>query len=173
MKSVHSFDPDSLVINVALPDIDGVEVCYRLRHAGDRTLPILLVSCSNQVADKVSGLESGADDYIASPFDFEELAARIRAKLRRAERTRVRTRRVEVEGLVLDARARKVWRNDNPIHLSAREYDLLELLARNVGQVLTRGYIFDQVWPRERGRVGGGQGLRELRAHKIERWRQT
>lgn len=146
LDDMHAFKPDLMVIDAKLPDIDGIEVCYRLRHMEDRTLPILLVSSSDRVNDKVSGLDSGADDYITSPFDFEEFAARIRAKLRRAECTRARSRKVEVGDLVLDAKARQVWRNSELIHLSVREYDLLELLARNVGQVLTKGYIFDQVW---------------------------
>jgi DNA-binding response OmpR family regulator len=145
-EKMHAFEPDLTVIDAKLPDIDGIELCYRLRHMGNVLFPILLVSSSDRVADKVKGLESGADDYITRPFDFEEFAARIRARLRRVERTCASTRRVEVADLVLDSKERKVWRNSEPIALSAREYDLLEVLMQNAGHVLTKEYIFERVW---------------------------
>jgi two-component system response regulator MprA len=146
LSRVQAFKPDLAVIDMELPDINGIEVCRRLRHAGDRTLPIVLVSPSDRVDDKVAGLDSGADDYITRPFDFEELAARIRAGLRRAECAQDRLRKVEVGDVVCDTTTRQVWRNGELVSLTVREYELLELLALNAGRVLTKGCIFERVW---------------------------
>ena len=149
LQRVHSFKPDLVVIDMALPGRDGLEVCQRLRQTGDRLLPILLVSSSNQVADKVAALDSGADDCITWPFDCEELAARIRGGLRRAESAAARSRKIAVGDLVIDTATKQVWRNGKPVSLTAREYKLLELLALNAGRVLSRGHIFERVWGHE------------------------
>jgi DNA-binding response OmpR family regulator len=146
LERMRICEPDLAVIDMTLPDIDGTEVCRRLRHMGNRTLPILLVSPSDSAADKVSGLDSGADDYITRPFDCEEFAARVRAGLRRVERSPDRPRRVEVGDLVLDMMTRHVWRDGQQMSLSVREYDLLELLVQHAGRVLTKECIFERVW---------------------------
>jgi DNA-binding response OmpR family regulator len=146
LARMHSSKPDLVVIDMALPDIDAIEVCLRLRQAGDKMLPILLVSPSESVADKVIALDSGADDYLTRPFDFEEFAARIRAGLRRVENTPARPAKIAVGDLVLDTMTKQVWRSDEPVSLTIREYELLELLALNAGRVLSKGWIFEQVW---------------------------
>jgi len=140
------FAPDLVVLDLILPDIDGFEVCRRLRAAGNKTLPILMLTARDDVTDKIAGLEIGADDYITKPFDFEELVARIRAGLRRVEALKSPRTRIEVGDLVLDPTARQAWRAGKLLELTRREYDLLELLARNAGQALTKERIFERVW---------------------------
>src|SRR5579884_2481328 len=140
---------DLVLLDVMLPDIDGFEVCRCLRAQRNRLLPILMLSARSELKDKVKGLNCGADDYIAKPFDFEELLARIRAALRRVDRVegvRREARTICIGDIVLDVAARQVWRAGEPLELSRKEYDLLELLARNAGQVLTRSCIFEHIW---------------------------
>lgn len=146
LNKLHAFTPDLAVIDLALPDLDGIEVCRRMRQMGDGTLPILLVSPSDRVADKVSGLDSGADDYITRPFDPDEFAARVRARLRHVKSVPSHPRKVEVGDLVLDRKTKQVWRSGKPVSLTEREYELLEVLAGNAGRVLTREIIFELVW---------------------------
>jgi DNA-binding response OmpR family regulator len=145
LDSMCTSQPDLVVIDTKLPDVNGIEVCRRLRQMGYKMLPILLVSSIDKADDKVRAFDSGADDYITWPINCDVFAARIRARLRRAERA-TRLRRIEVSDLVIDMTTRQVWRNGEPISLSMREYDLLELLAENAGQVLTKGCIYEHVW---------------------------
>ena len=150
-RVVSVFKPDLVVIDTLLPDGDGIEVCRCLRQTGDWVLPILLISPSDRVADKVAALDSGADDCITRPFDCEELAARIRAGLRRAACTSTHFEKVEVGDLTLDTTTKQVWRSGEPIPLTTREYELLRLLTVNAGRVLTRGCIFERIWGWESG----------------------
>lgn len=145
-RVASAFKPDLLVIDMALSDGDGIEACRRLWQTGDWMLPILAVSPSDRVADTVAALDRGADDCITRPFDCEELAARIRAGLRRAACTSTHLEKVEVGDLVLDTTTKQVWRSGEPIPLTAREYELLRLLTLNAGRVLTRGCIFERIW---------------------------
>jgi DNA-binding response OmpR family regulator len=138
--------PDLVILDVMLPDMNGFEVCKQLRSMTNTLLPILILTARDEVDDKVMGLESGADDYITKPFDFEELVARIRASLRRVVTTQQKSPRIEVGPLVIDPMSRQVWRDNQQIELTRREFDLLELLAQNAGQVLTKGRIFERVW---------------------------
>jgi two-component system response regulator MprA len=117
-----------------------------LRAEGKETLPVLMLTAKDDLSDKINGLDSGADDYITKPFDFEELLARIRAGLRRVETTAQSHQELRVGDLVLDTAAREVWRGDRLIELTAREYNLLELLVRHSGQVLTKEIIFERIW---------------------------
>lgn len=139
-------NPDLVILDVMLPDMDGFEVCRRLRAISNNILPILMLTARDELNDKVMGLESGADDYITKPFDFEELVARVRAGLRRVMSVQEESPRIEVGTLVLDPSSRQVWRDGEQIELTRREYDLLELLAQNVNHVLTKGRIFERVW---------------------------
>jgi DNA-binding response OmpR family regulator len=141
-----SSSPDLVLLDTVLPDMSGLEVCRRLRTMKKRPFPILMLSARQKPADKVAGLDSGADDYITKPFDFDELAARIRTNLRRAEEISKRARMIEIGDLVINTSARQVWRAGARIELTMREYDLLVLLARNAGHVLTKGCIFERVW---------------------------
>jgi two-component system response regulator MprA len=134
--------PDLVVLDVMLPGISGVEVCQRLRAAGD--VPILMLTAKDGTADRVVGLDSGADDYLVKPFAYEELMARIRALLRRqAPRARKVLRYAD---LSMDLGTREVRRGEHSVTLTPKEFDLLQHLLRNPRQVLTRDGILDAVW---------------------------
>jgi two-component system response regulator MprA len=137
--------PEAILLDVAMPGIDGLEVCRRLRAAGDRT-PILMLTARHATADRVAGLDAGADDYLVKPFALEELFARVRALLRRAAPLVDDDEVLKVADLSLDPATRVVKRGDRLIELTRTEFNLLELLLRNHGQVLTRELIFDRVW---------------------------
>jgi two-component system, OmpR family, response regulator MprA len=134
---------DLVVLDVMLPGLDGVEVCRRLR-AGDRELPILMLTARERVPDRVAGLDAGADDYLVKPFAFDELLARIRALLRRV-RPGDRDR-LHFADLTVDPATREVRRGDRRIELTAKEFELLELLLRHPRQVLSRQLMFERVW---------------------------
>ena len=136
-------DYDAIVLDVMLPDIDGFETCRRLRAEG-RWAPIMMLTARDAVADRVMGLDQGADDYLTKPFSLAELLARIRALTRRGliERPVV----LEAGGLRLDPASRQVWRGDTEIALSAREFGLLEAFMRRPGQVLSQMQLLDAAW---------------------------
>jgi len=134
---------DLLILDVGLPEKDGFEVLRELRGSGSR-LPIVMLTARDGVTDTVSGLEGGADDYVTKPFRFEELLARIRARLR-AEHTPTETE-LAVGDMSLDLRTRQVHAGGAAIELSAREFALAELFFRHPGQVLSREQILSQVW---------------------------
>ncbi|MDA8268526.1 MAG: response regulator transcription factor [Actinomycetota bacterium] len=136
--------PDVVVLDVSMPDVDGLEVCRRLRAAGDPT-PVLMLTARVAVGDRVAGLDAGADDYLVKPFALEELLARLRALLRRAGPTRVNAM-LRYGDLTLDTGTRRVTRGDRPIELTRTEFALLHLLLRHPGQVLTREVISADVW---------------------------
>jgi two-component system copper resistance phosphate regulon response regulator CusR len=136
-----------IVLDVMLPGIDGFEVCRRLRRAGVET-PVLMLTAKDAVDDRVTGLDTGADDYLVKPFDVQELLARLRA-LKRREASR-RADVIEVADLVIDVRAHTVTRGGRMVELTPREFDLLEALARNPGQTLTRDAILQRVWNDDR-----------------------
>lgn len=137
--------PDIVILDLMLPDMDGVEVCRRLRAADD--VPIIMLTARDAVTDKVEGLESGADDYMTKPFEFAELLARINVALRRRDRSRDGGAEVlRVGDLVVKPGSREVTRGDRDITLTAREFDLLEYLARHAGQVVNKETLFEKVW---------------------------
>jgi two-component system, OmpR family, response regulator MprA len=135
-------DPDLVILDLMLPDMDGVEVCRRLRAAGD--VPVIMLTARDAVAEKVAGLDAGADDYLTKPFAFDELLARVRAAFRRRQPPAMESLRVG--DLIIRPAARAVTRAGRSIQLTAREFDLLEYLARHAGQVLTKDQIFSRVW---------------------------
>ena len=135
---------DAIVLDVAMPRLDGLEVCRRLRAAGDRT-PILLLTARAAVNERVAGLDAGADDYLVKPFALEELLARIRALLRRSAPAGD-NEILRFDDLSLDPGTRDVLRGNRRIELTRTEFLLLELLLRNPRQVLPREVIFDRVW---------------------------
>jgi two-component system, OmpR family, response regulator MprA len=137
--------PDIVILDVMLPDIDGFEVCRRLRSS-HTNVPILMLTARSAVADKVAGLDCGADDYLTKPFDFEELLARVRARTRQEAQPHSLAKKIIVGDLVIDPASRQVWRAGQLIELTKREYDLLEVLARNTGQVITQSIFFQRVW---------------------------
>lgn len=134
--------PDLVVLDLMLPGIDGLEVCRRLRTGG--AVPILILTAKDTVSDRIQGLDMGADDYMVKPFNLDELLARIRALLRRAQPSRPQVLRFA--DLALDTGTRQASRGDRVISLTAKEYELLELFLRHPRQVLTRDLIFDRVW---------------------------
>jgi two-component system OmpR family response regulator len=137
---------DVLVLDWMLPELDGVTVCRRLRDLGVTT-PVLMLTARSAVRDRIQGLDAGADDYLAKPFDLDELLARLRALHRRSSYDVLDV--VEVGDLVVDAASRRVTRGQTPIELSTREFDILYLLAANAGRVVSRFTILDEVWDGE------------------------
>jgi two-component system OmpR family response regulator len=134
---------DAIVLDLMLPGIDGVEVCRRLRES-EVWSPVLMLTARDGVADRVAGLDAGADDYLPKPFSFAELLARLRALARRgaAERPVV----LEVGDLRLDPATRQVWRGDTEVQLSAKEFALLEAFMRRPGDVLSRYQLLEHAW---------------------------
>jgi len=142
LAAARARPPALAVLDLMLPGLDGVEVCRRLRALGGP--PVIMLTARDAVAEKIAGLESGADDYLTKPFVLEELVARVRAVLRRhAPQPDAPLR---VADLTLDARGRRVWRGDRLVDLTAREFDLLDYFARHAGQVLTHSALLAEVW---------------------------
>src|SRR5215471_3414141 len=136
-------DYDLIILDVMLPRKDGLDVCRELRAAGS-AVPILMLTARDAVQDRIAGLDAGADDYLSKPFDLHELLARVRALLRRGPQ--VRPEMVHVADLVIDCRARRAWRSSRLIELTAKEYALLDYLARHVDRVVGRAEIAEHVW---------------------------
>jgi two-component system OmpR family response regulator len=137
------FPYDAIVMDVMLPGLDGFETCRRIR-AADCWAPVLMVTARHEVADRVRGLDSGADDYVTKPFSFSELAARLRALIRRGAPPRPMM--IEVGDLRLDPATRRAWRCDVELSLSTREFALLELFLNHPGEVISRTRILEHVW---------------------------
>ena len=134
---------DAVVLDVLLPDTDGFEVCRRMREA-DRWSPVLMLTAKDAIADRVTGLDAGADDYLTKPFELDELLARLRALLRRGPALRPDV--LSVGDLSIDTRRRRVERAERPVQLTAKEYALLEFLARRANEVVGRAEISEHVW---------------------------
>jgi two-component system, OmpR family, response regulator MprA len=136
--------PDAIVLDVGLPGIDGLEVCRQLRGAGDR-VPVLMLTARDAIADRIDGLDAGADDYLVKPFDVGELKARLRALLRRTG-SEAPPEELEFEELRLDSARHGLAAGDRFVELTRTEYELLELLMRNPRRVLPHALIYDRVW---------------------------
>jgi two-component system response regulator MprA len=136
--------PDVIVLDIMMPVLDGLTACRRLRAAGSR-VPILMLTARQEVSDRVSGLDAGADDYLPKPFSLDELLARLRALLRRTDSAEAGEAR-RVGDLELDPRRRTATRNGRSLELTKTEFDLLELLMLNAGIVLSRETIYDRIW---------------------------
>jgi two-component system response regulator MprA len=157
LAQAHRNRPDVLVLDVMMPGIDGLQVCRVLRAEGDRT-PVLMLTALVETADRIAGLDAGADDYVVKPFDVEEVFARLRALLRRtspvaagsapaAEAPRQLPERfIEAAGIRMDPQARRAWRGARELELTRTEFELLELLVRNTGIVLDHSTIYDRIW---------------------------
>jgi two-component system, OmpR family, response regulator MprA len=145
LRSVQLRAPDAIVLDLQLPDVDGLEVCRRIRRAGDPT-PILMLTARDAVNDRVAGLDVGADDYLVKPFDLAELLARLRALLRRHSYAEGEEAVLRFEDLTMNPSTREVRRAERSISLTKIEFDLLELFLRHPRQVLTRDQILDLVW---------------------------
>ncbi len=145
LRAVQLRAPDAIVLDLQLPDIDGLEVCRRIRRAGDAT-PILMLTARDAVNDRVEGLDVGADDDLVKPFDLAELLARLRALLRRRQVSDGDDVTLRFEDLTMSPGTREVRRGDRVIELTKIEFDLLELFLQHPRQVLTRDQILDLVW---------------------------
>ncbi len=145
LRAIQLRAPDAIVLDLQLPDIDGLEVCRRIRRSGDTT-PILMLTARNAVNDRVEGLDVGADDYLVKPFDLAELLARLRALLRRTSVGESDGAVLRFEDLTLNPQTREVHRGSRLIELTKIEFDLLELFLHHPRQVLTRDQILDLVW---------------------------
>jgi two-component system response regulator MprA len=144
LDAVSTFRPDAIVLDVMMPHLDGLSACRRLRSQGERT-PILILTARSEVPDRVSGLDAGADDYLAKPFALDELLARLRALLRRVQSDDAATT-IGAADLRIEPAARRAWRGPRELDLSKTEFDLLELLARNRGIVLDPSTIYERIW---------------------------
>jgi len=143
MELARATDYEGVVLDLMLPGIDGFTVCRQLRSEG-RWMPVLMLTARTDVTDRIRGLDAGADDYLIKPFDFGELLARLRALLRRGpiERPPI----MAIGDLRIDAGTRVVTRSGAEIELTAREYDVLEFLARRAGRVVSRSELLDAIW---------------------------
>jgi two-component system response regulator MprA len=144
LAQITASEPDAVVLDVLMPNVDGLTVARRLRESGSR-VPILMLTARDSVGDRVTGLDAGADDYLVKPFALEELLARLRALLRRADGAGA-DGVLRFADLELDPSTREVRRGDREIELTRTEFHLLELFLRNPRQVLTRSLIFERVW---------------------------
>ncbi len=142
LRMARDTPPDLVVLDLMLPGLDGVEVCRRLRAADD--VPILVLTARGTVSDRIAGLDSGADDYMVKPFSIDELLARVRALLRR--KTPVEETELRFADVVMDTRAHEVHRGERLVHLTSKQYDLLELFLRHPRQVLSAETIYSRVW---------------------------
>ncbi len=146
LDTIATDEPDVIVLDLMMPNVDGLTVCRVLRAERNR-LPVLMLTARTETPDRVAGLDAGADDYLAKPFDLDELLARLRALLRRARPDDDEGHEpVQIADLRLDPTARRVWRGDREVELSKTEFDLLELLVRNQGIVLEHSTIYDRIW---------------------------
>jgi two-component system response regulator MprA len=146
---------DAIVLDVSMPQLDGLEACRRMRAAGDRT-PVLMLTARDAVDDRVAGLDAGADDYLVKPFALRELQARLRALLRRIDGP---SDELRFGDLRLEPSTRDVWRGDRRMELSRTEYALLELFLRHPRQVLERSTVFEQVWGYDFGATSNVLGV--------------
>jgi two-component system, OmpR family, response regulator len=143
LRTVGAVDYDAIVLDVMMPGLDGFETCERLRRDGVWA-PVLMLTARDAVEDRVRGLDGGADDYLTKPFSLAELTARLRALVRRGPTERPAV--LEVGELRLDPSTREVWRGDAEIHLSTREFALLETFMRRPGHVLTQMQLLEAAW---------------------------
>ncbi len=157
LDGVKAFRPDAVLLDVMLPDLDGFEVCRRMRTDGDR-VAVIFLTAHDATEDKVRGLTLGGDDYVTKPFSLEEVVARVRVILRRAGNDPAANSRLEFADLEMDEDAYRVWRAGEPVELSPTEFKLLRFFLLNPDRVLSRAQILDHVWEYD---FGGGANVVE------------
>ena len=144
VEAARDYGPDLILLDIMLPGIDGIEVCRKIREFS--RVPVIMLTAKDETADKVQGLDCGANDYVTKPFALEELLARVRAALRNGGQSAACANKFSVGKLSMDLAKHRVSYRENPIELTKREFDLLEYLMRNHGIVLSRDSILDNVW---------------------------
>jgi two-component system OmpR family response regulator len=154
LAAVSADNPDLVILDVGLPGIDGFEVCRRLREGGDET-PVIFLTARDATEDRVSGFTKGGDDYLTKPFSLEELVARVRAVLRRTQRSGPTENRLRYADLEIDEDTMRVTRGERALQLSPTEFKLLRFLLINRERVLSKGQILDHVWQYDFGGSGG------------------
>jgi two-component system response regulator MprA len=146
LEAVARSAPDLLILDVMMPSVDGLGVCRALRNQGDRT-PILILTARTEVSDRVSGLDAGADDYLPKPFALDELLARMRALLRRTTtESGSEAENLTAADILIEESSRRAWRGERELELTKTEFDLLALLVRNAGIVLSHTTIYEDIW---------------------------
>ncbi|WP_308798768.1 response regulator transcription factor [Agromyces silvae] len=160
VKAAREFRPDAIVLDIMLPDIDGLEVLQRVRADGTET-PVLFLTAKDSLDDRIAGLTAGGDDYVTKPFSLEEVVARVRGLIRRSTLTLAQQRDpvLRVGDLTLDEDSYEVERDGTPIELTATEFELLRFLMRNPRRVLSKAQILDRVWSYD---FGGKESVVEL-----------
>ena len=159
LERLGALSYDAVILDIAMPYMDGLEVCRRVRASGNST-PVLMLTARGEVDDRVAGLDAGADDYLAKPFALRELLARVRALLRRAgEDEDGPHETLTFEDLRLDLRAHEAWRGERMLQLTRTEFLLLEMFMRHPRQVLSRSVIFEQVWGYDFGSSSNSLGV--------------
>ena len=156
LEALAEYDFEAVILDIAMPGIDGIEVCRRVRRSGDRT-PILMLTARDAVDDRVAGLDAGADDYLSKPFALRELVARLRALMRRTESAEEPV--LEFADLTLNRQTRDVRRGERAIELTRTEFSLLELLLSHPRLVLSRSQIFEHVWGYDFGPTSNSLGV--------------
>ncbi|MGH2863788.1 MAG: response regulator transcription factor [Solirubrobacteraceae bacterium] len=158
LEMLGSSSYEAMILDIAMPRMDGLEVCKRLRDSGDGT-PVLMLTARGEVDDRVAGLDAGADDYLVKPFALRELLARVRALLRRVGEEDGKAEVLAFDDLRLDLRAHEAWRGERLLALTRTEFLLLELFLRHARQVLTRSTIFESVWGYDFGSSSNSLGV--------------
>ena len=159
VKVAREVSPDAIVLDMMLPDFDGLEVMRRIR-AEQPDVPVIFLTARDGVSDRIAGLTAGGDDYVTKPFSLEEVIARLRGLLRRTGATTIRPESQLIVGdLILDEESHEVTRSGEPIHLTATEFELLRFLMRNPKRVLSKAQILDRVWSYD---FGGQANVVEL-----------
>ena len=160
LQAAREFEPDAMVLDIMMPDLDGMAVLQRLRQAGD-DVPVLFLTAKDAVGDRVAGLTAGGDDYVTKPFSLEEVVARLRGLIRRSTLTLAQAKDpvLTVGDLTLDEDSYEVARGGTPIELTATEFELLRFLMRNPRRVLSKAQILDRVWSYD---FGGKESVVEL-----------
>jgi len=160
LQIAREFEPDALVLDVMMPDLDGMGVLRRLREAGN-LVPVVFLTAKDSVGDRIAGLTAGGDDYVTKPFSLEEVIARLRAVIRRSGHGRAEDEQsiLRVADLSLNEDSHEVFRGDDEIELTATEFELLRFLMRNERRVLSKAQILDRVWSYD---FGGKSSVVEL-----------
>lgn len=149
LEAMEAFDPDLVLLEILLPSMNGLKICRSLRERS--TVPIIILTTRDEEMDRIRGLEAGADDYVAKPYSFRELLARIRALLRRVslDQQSLQKKSLTIGQIRLEPDSRKVYKDHEEIDLSAREFDLLEFIMQRAGQAIDRDELLANLWGRE------------------------